>query len=205
LYATGGGLTHRAYEYAPDKTRTLAFDLGKDADGSDLAADQCTLMFASGKTIQRYDICRSVLLAPLTATLTEFGTALRIAPDGSVLVAQLGSGEVPPIIARIRADGTTMMTYPGATRVIALDPDKRSFWRADGPALYKVDLATGVILRGPINLPADNEGVTGLAIFGEPRAATSEGLPAEAIPTLSTWTLLAFGMALTAVASLRAR
>ena len=65
----------------------------------------------------------------------------------------------------------------------------------------KIDLATGQRLVGPIPLTVVVDGMT---VFGEPRAALVNG-PLAAIPTLSTWILLALAVALAGIAFFRIR
>ncbi|MEO8033380.1 MAG: hypothetical protein ABI837_03035 [Acidobacteriota bacterium] len=83
---------------------------GGGAEGIDLAADQCTLYFTLGgsRAVKRWDVCRDVPLTPLASSLPgQFPAALRILPDGNLLVA-----DGVPGIMMLDATGLLLRSYP---------------------------------------------------------------------------------------------
>lgn len=165
----------------------------------DLAADQCTLYYlpyftGSPISIQRFNVCTSLVFAPLSTTLpTQLGN-LRVLPSSDILIGSANA------VLRISATGQIVRSYSG-TFQIALDPDGRSFWATNGlDSVSKIDLAAGSELLRSSTF--GGFGVDSLTVVGEPRAALS---PAAAIPTLSEWGLLALSVALAAIATARFR
>jgi hypothetical protein len=155
-----------------------AFDVETEDRGSDwieLAGDQCTIFYTSeGSTIFRYDVCSDeqgpVFLEGLPGSAAY---ALRILPDGGVLVADTEQ------ILRVDASGETVQTYdtPGQDSWFALnlDPDGESFWSAGlGTGdVFRFDLDSGEVL---LQFSAGEAvQVGGLAVFGELTAAVPTG------------------------------
>jgi len=155
----------------------------RGVDWIDLAGDQCTLFYTSeGSRILRYDLCRDAPLPDFgsetasipgvvgTRTVLDLAAAafaLRILPDGGVLVADANK------VVRLDSMGraTQFYTVAGAQVLFALnlDPDKRSFWTADTKAglVYKFDILSGALLN--VIRPPESEELTtgGLAVYGE--------------------------------------
>lgn len=183
-----------------------SFDVGDDAGSVDLAADQCTLYYHSNAPAQvsRFNVCAGVPLSPFSAP--ESGVTygmLRILPDG-VLQSHIGGGGV----VRRNAAGQVVQSYPSWGFALALDPDRRSFWSVQGgslgPSLFKVDLATGTVVRGPLPMLPNLTSVFSIAVVGEPRAAIAAANVAD-IPALSTLVLILLVSAMSVVALLRLR
>lgn len=151
-----------------------AFDVAREARGSDwidLDSDQCTMFYTSeGFLVKRFDVCNNTQLPDFATLPNSPAFALRILPDGGVLVAD--SAE----IVRLNAAGAVIQTYdaPGEDNWFALnlDPDGTSFWSADFSTanVYKFDIASGNILLS-FNTGTGADTVFGLAINGEITAA----------------------------------
>ena len=144
----------------------------RGSDWIDLAADQCTMFYTSeGFQIKRFNVCTNTQLPDFATLPNRPAYALRILPDGGVLVADTVN------ILRLDAAGNVIQTYnaPGETDWFALnlDPDGTSFWSASFATsnVYKFDIATGnVLLKFNTGTPTNT--VFGLGIKGEPTAAT---------------------------------
>lgn len=150
---------------------TFAPSVGpRGTDWIDLAKDQCTLFYTSeGKDVKRFDVCTNTQLpnfntAPLPGSTAY---ALRILPDGGVLVADTAS------VIRLDSGGNQVQTYsPGGNVLFALnrDPDGTSFWTGgvlDGK-MFKIDIASGAVLMTIDTTQHDNFDVLGgITVFGE--------------------------------------
>src|SRR5438093_7904542 len=113
------------------------FDPAIEARGSDwidLAADQCTLLYTSaGTTIKRFDVCTNTQLADFASGLHGPAFALRILPNGDVLVADTVD------IHRLDSTGAIVQTYDvhddahdeDSWSALNLDPNATSFWAGD--------------------------------------------------------------------------
>lgn len=156
------------------------------AHGVDLAADQCTLFANSGSAIVSWNICDNTSWRLVSPIMPFFGTALRVLPNGSFLMAYRTD------VALLDSGGNTIRTYgiPGVS--LALDVDRTSFWVGAGGSLLKVDIATGTILQ---NITV-GEAVSFLSVVGEPRAA----LQASSIPTMQPLMIAILGVALLVLA-----
>lgn len=94
-------------------------------DWIDLAADQCTMYYADeGSQIGRYDVCTDTQLTPFATGLPGGCYALRIRPNGEVMIACASKA------VRLDSSGNVIKTYPltGANFLFALnlDPDGTS-------------------------------------------------------------------------------
>lgn len=118
----------------------------RGTDWVDLAADQCTLYYTSeGSHIKRFNVCTNTQLPDFAALPASPAYALRIRPNGEVLVA--ASTEA----IRLDATGNVIQTYPlGTFELFALnlDPDGTSFWTGDLSTgqIFRVDIASGSVL-----------------------------------------------------------
>jgi len=158
-----------------------SFDVPTESRGSDwidLAGDQCTMFYTSeGVSILRYDVCTDAPLANFnTAPLPDSAYALRILPDGGVLVSNT------TVAIRLDSSGNQVQTYtpsipPGLIFALNLDPDGTSFWTADYSSgnVFKFDIASGSELL-TFNVPP-NTSLSGLAVFGEVTAAQPTPTP----------------------------
>jgi len=142
------------------------FNSGR-VDFLDLAADQRTVLFTQeGTAIKRYDVVSDTPLSDFATGLGSRAFALRIRPNGEVLLANGNN------ILRLDANGNVIQTYDQAGEdnwfALNLDPDGTSFWSADfGTAnVYRIDIATGNVLR-TFNTGTGGTTVFGLAVFGE--------------------------------------
>jgi RHS repeat-associated protein len=164
---------------APDGTLLARYQVQTEDRGSDwvdLASDQHTLYYTSeGDTIFRFDTATNRQLPNFAALPGSNGEAfaLRILPDGGVLVADTS------VVIRLNSSGQIVREYGRGLAVndiffaMNLDPDGSSFWTATflGGKIYHFDMATGALLgafQAPLYLY-----LGGLAVFGESTAALS--------------------------------
>jgi len=163
-----GGANILKFDPAGNLLASYAVATGpRGSDWIDLAADQCTMFYASeSPNIRRFNVCTNTQLPDFASGLPAPCFALRIRANGEVLVAC--SSEV----VRLSPTGTILQTYtlPGGNNLFALniDPDGTSFWTANIDQvgqIWRVDIATGaVITTFDANAFVD---VAGLAVFGE--------------------------------------
>lgn len=147
-----------------------SFDVATEDRGSDwidLASDQKTIYYTSeDKSILRYDVSTGTQLPAFATGLHGPAYALRILPDGGVLVADSVD------IHRLDAGGNIVQTYDAGNNqnwfALNLDPDGTSFWSAsyDTGDVYKFDIATGAVLLN-FNTGTGPNTVFGLTVFGE--------------------------------------
>ncbi len=141
------------------------------SDWIDLAADQHTLFYTSeSSNIYRYDVATSTQLPDFATGLAGPCFALRIRPNGEVMVA------CASVVYRLSATGSIIQSYPvggGGEEIFALnlDPDNTSFWTGSlSPGtIYHFDIATGALLGSFQSLPLTQ--LAGLAVVGEIRVA----------------------------------
>ena len=164
--------THSILKFGPTGTllKTLTpTSTDRGTDWIDLSADQTTIYFAGeGATIRTINTSTGVL-GPNFTTKGSQQFALRLLSDGGILVAN-GSN-----VLRYDSSGNIIKTYGGFTGTselfaLNLDPDGTSFWTGDiggSTKVFRVDIATGTILK---TWAASKDGaseVAGLAVFGE--------------------------------------
>jgi hypothetical protein len=149
-------------------------------DWIDLAADQCTVYYASeGNLVKRFDICTNTQLPDFASGLSGPCFALRILPApraGEVLVACSNQ------VYRLDTSGNISLTFPrtncpGANSFLFamnIAPDNQHFWTADygGGQVCEFDMdvvgpATRTVQCGVQVTTA------GLAICGELHVATT--------------------------------
>lgn len=143
-------------------------------DWMDLASDQCTMIYGQeGSDIKRWDVCNDVALSNFCSSCTQQAFAMRILPNGDVLVADQSD------IKRFNSAGALQQNYqPNGISsgwfALNLDPDGTSFWTGtfSNDDFYKVDISTEGILVGPISTTAGSNNLFGLSVFGEITAAT---------------------------------
>ncbi len=138
----------------------------RGSDWIDLAADQCTLYYTSeSEVIKRYDVCNNAQLPDFATLPTAPAYALRIRPNGEILVAASSQAN------RLDAAGNVIQTYkvPDTFQLFALnlDPDGTSFWTADYQrhTVAHIDIASGAIL-GTFEVQTSGP-LGGLAVVGE--------------------------------------
>ena len=139
----------------------------------DVASDRCTTFYATVDSIDRVDICTK---RPLGTFVRAYATAVRVLPDGGIIVA---SGRD---LVRYDAIGNaisrfTLTSGSESIGAIALAPNPAFAWVlttfgcGTGPAqLMQLDIATGRITAGPHRV--SNSGGYVLAVQGEWHAAT---------------------------------
>jgi hypothetical protein len=207
----------------PPGTQAANYNTAR-SDWIDLAADQCTMFYSDeGPTIRRFNVCTNLPLADFVTVGGANFYALRILPNGDVLVA------AGPSVRRFNSAGTEILpayTASGETFFFALntDPDGTHFWSGGitSGQIYKFNLTP----VGPPVLSFDSQIGTaggtilaGLAIFGEniqgnptptptPPSATATPTAtrtptpgvAAVVPTLSFPMLALLGLALVGAA-----
>lgn len=135
-------------------------------DWIDLAADQKTIFYTGeSTTIHRFDVSTNTQLPDFASTGSTL-YALRILPDGGVLVANTSN------ILRYNAAGTVIQTYDRAGNdswfALNLDPNGTSFWSGDFSTadVVKFNIATGAV-ENNFNTGTGNFTVFGLCLKGE--------------------------------------
>ena len=187
------------------------------ADWIDLAADLCTMFYTDeGPTIHRFNVCTNTALADFVTVPGANFFALRILPNGDVLVAARDS------VRRFNSAGTEITpayTASGEAFFFALnlDPDGTHFWSGgiQTGTIYKFNLTpVGPPVLSFSSLSASSGGtiLAGLAIFGEiiagqptptptvPAPSATPTVPAApaVVPTLSFPMLVLLALALVA-------
>ncbi len=117
----------------------------RGSDWIDLASDQCTMFYTSeGFLVKRYDVCNFVQLADFAVLSAAPAFAIKLLPDGGLLVANSVN------IKRLDAAGTTIATYDVTGNndwfALTLGSDGTSFWSADRTTadVCKFNLTTSV-------------------------------------------------------------
>lgn len=144
----------------------------------DLAMDGCTLFYTSeGSSVKRYNVCAQMQLPDFNALPLPGGEghALKILPDGGVLVAN------DDVIARLDAAGTLTQTYdvsgePSLWWGLDLTGDGRTFWTSNfgSSNVVKLDLATGAVVAS-FNTGTPQHTVKGVAVKRGPSAVIQRG------------------------------
>jgi RHS repeat-associated protein len=172
-YVGSVGGDNRIRKFDPLGNPLGSFIVATENVGSDwieLGPDQCTMFYTSeGPDIKRFNVCDNTQLSDFNAAPLPNPTAfaLRILPDGGVLVANTTE------IVRLDSTGQVVQTYnsPGQSCWFALnlDPDGKSFWSGDfcSSTVHKFDIQTGVESPNIINTGTGTFTVFGLVVFGE--------------------------------------
>jgi hypothetical protein len=141
----GAGL--QQYDSAGNYVKTI---INTRVDWFDIAADQDTVLYTQeGNDIKRVSLSTGTPLSDFTTGTATHAFALRILPDGSVLLADLTE------VKRYDAAGTVIQTYnaPGESSWFSLnlDPNGTSFWAGNyvSDTFYRFNIGTGAIERGP--------------------------------------------------------
>ena len=158
------------YEYNSSGTQLNAFSVagGSGTGGTDwldLESDQCTLLYTGeGSEILSYNACTQTQNPDFATGLPEPCFALRIRPDGDVMVACASE------VLRFNSTGTLLQTYtiPNSSTLFAmnLDPDNTSFWTGDidNGTVSHIDIATGDVLTQFNSSPGTS--LAGLTLVG---------------------------------------
>lgn len=166
-------------------TLMVAYESG-GAGWLDLAADQRTLYYTSfGTQVKRYDSVTHSQLSDLGGALPSYvAYDLRVLSGGGALVAD---GQY---IAQLDSLGNTIHTYTATNEYsftgLALDPDGASFWAVSDSDGYLYKFAFGTTNAVSIQPIFVGSGYTGLAIFGEPRAAAPSRPVLSAVRTVGS-------------------
>jgi hypothetical protein len=229
MYTSEVGGTGDILKFNLSGTQLANYNVAR-SDWIDLASDQCTMLYTDeGSVIRRFNVCTNTALSDFVNLPGSNFYALRILPNGDVLVASAGS------VRRFNSAGTEITpayTASGETFFFALnlDPDGTHFWSGG--------ISTGIIYKfsltpvGPPVLSFSSQlGTTGgaqlagVAVFGEVTAGQPTPTPtvsgpiatptatltptlagaAAVVPTLSFPMLALLGVALAAGALLAIR
>jgi len=183
-FATEGG--RRAHIWKLDSlgnfltSFTVLVD-NRGADWIDLAADQKTIFYTSeGQTIKRFDTSTNTQLPDFATSLPgSRAFALRILPNGNVLVAD--SGEV----LQLDPSGTIIRTYfpceCAGLFSLNLDPDGLHFWVGDAltGVIYQIRITgDGTVVDKTINtgvvpMSGTTKELAGVAVFGEATSSSN--------------------------------
>jgi hypothetical protein len=161
----------------------------RGTDWIDLASDQCTIFYTSeGSSVKRFNVCTNTQLPDFATGLSGPCYALRIRPNGEVLVACSSQAY------RLNSNGSVNQTYQiadGTLFALNLDPDGTHFWTAglNSGNVYKVEIATGAGTAAPLFNADVLTTLAGLAVFGEP-TASQQPSTGKRIPTLNEWGML---------------
>lgn len=180
---------------------TLRYDIPFETTcGGDLAADQCTLIYARQTTgAGRFDVCTATPLEPIAGVLP--GGSMRILPDGGFVLLANG-------LHRYDASGALVrqITLPPfvSGEVLALGENGRTALVDRAEDLYtshvfEIDLDSGAIVR-TVELQLNY--ITGIAAYRGWTAALGALAPAP-VPSLSTYALIALAALLSLIAMRR--
>ena len=191
LVASGG---QDIVRFSPSGALLNSYPLtnGPSVISLDVSGDQCTVYWL-GASIRQFDICQG---NQQPAPAMPSGSDFRLLHTGGIAISRMTAIEI------YSASGTLVRTIPGPGGPLALDVDGTSIWLAESGSLSKFDIATGNLLVGPINTSL--VGVSGLTVYGEPRAAFVNGALAG-VPMLPRWMLLALCAILAMLAIVRLR
>jgi hypothetical protein len=180
-YVGETGCSHAIVKLNPYGAITAVYQPAVEQEGTDwidLSSDQCTIYYTSqGPSVLRFNVCSRQQMSPLTSQLTE-ALALRILPDGGVVVANLKN------IKRFDASGKLLQTYdaPGEDcwSALALDSDGTSFWATDycTSDVVRFDLDNGTLIS-KFNAGVPSNSVFGIQTFAPPQTTAAGALVAS--------------------------
>ncbi len=135
-------------------------------DWVDLAANGCTIHYTGeGSVVKRYNVCTKTQEADFATGLPGPCFALRIRPNGEILVACQSE------VLRLDSEGKVLQTYKlaGSEFLFALnlDPDGETFWTGDlnNGKIWRVNVGSGAVVTEFSSAP--NTQLAGLAVVGE--------------------------------------
>jgi hypothetical protein len=144
----------------------------------DVAGDRCTMFYTTGASVERFDRCRN---QPLSTFARVAASAVRVLPDGGVLVASgrdlLRYDAAGNVVARF-----TLTSETESIGAISLDTNPSLVWIVTtyncntGPSrVMQVSVDTGAVTAGPQR--ASRSGGFTIAVHGEWRAAVDRVVP----------------------------
>lgn len=167
-------------------------------DFMDLSADQNTMLYTQELgEVRRVNVSTGLALSDFS-TAVENAFALRILPNGNVLVADGADIEL------LDATGAQIGTYDnvaaGTWFALNLDPNGTSFWSADASGfIAHFDISSGALLNS-FNVSGTN-GTFGLSLYGE---VTEGGGPnVGTVPEPGSLALVGLGLLATTIARRR--
>ena len=180
LYVGQADGTHQVLKFSSTGALLASYSPQPESRGTDwidLAADQCTLFYTSeGLRVKRFNVCTNTQLTDFATLPNGELYAVRIRPNGDVLVAATGQAY------RLNSAGVIQQTYtiPGSGFLFALnlDPDNKSFWTAgySNGLIFRVDIATGSVIT-QFNAGSVSPTLAGLTVAGEITAAVNAPPP----------------------------
>ena len=180
-----GNLNNGIREYDPSGKfiRTI---INTRVDWFDITSDNKTIYFTQEqRDIKTVDIATGKLGLNFTTGSAVHAYALRILPDGGVLLADTNN------VKRYDNTGKIIQTYSVPNEYswfsLNLDSDGTSFWSGDyyTGKVYKFDISTGRLLQ-VIDTKVGYDLLFGVVVYGEHTAAEQAATNIKVIDTIST-------------------
>ncbi|MDP9192363.1 MAG: hypothetical protein M3P06_11750 [Acidobacteriota bacterium] len=170
--------------------------------GIELARDQCTVIYATGGMLAKWNACTDAPAALFGPALAAASGALRLLPDGTFLITVIGlySDFGNNRVIHVDADGNLIRSYPVPGNALAIDIDGKSFWTNAGNYLLRIDIENGTLISQTFT----EFGIMGLSVVGEPRAGFAAAAAAD-VPVLTPPLLLLLTLILVITAFIRLR
>lgn len=176
-YVGETGCSHALLKFDAYGNLLAGYSVSTENEGSDwidIGSDQCTVFYTSqGTTVFRFNACTGTQL-PTFASGLSVGLAVRILPDGGMLIANQQN------IVRLDSAGRTISTYTSSGEScwvsLTLDPDGKSFWAVDycTSDIIQFDITSGNQLA-KFNSGTATQTVFGIAMRGPVTQTTAAG------------------------------
>jgi hypothetical protein len=172
ILLSSGGTAYVGQAGGPISTFSgSTFPVSGNTDWIDLSSNQTTFYYThEGNSILRYDTGAGQLSDFATGLPGSSAFALRILPNGDVLVADSG------LVVLLDSGGSTVRTYTTSNSdpslfSLNLDPDGTSFWTGGFSTglLYQFDIATAAQLT-VIDTGSGYYNLFGVSVYGEYQA-----------------------------------
>lgn len=196
---------------SPRATFNLGANFGVSGTLMDLAADQCTLFLLRNGVIRRFNVCTGAFLADFATVQTPPVHAIRVLPDGGVIVAtgpRVAPGSGTFRLERYSAGAfvTSYATY-GLTRALMLTGDGSRLLYGENACtpmgrLVTLNLTTGTI-ESMVNL--NFVAVPHTIVSSQSWTAAIGHTQASPIPTTDTVALIVIAMLIAAASVFRLR
>lgn len=177
----------------------------------DLAADQCTLyLIQPFGTIRRFNVCTGAFLPDFGTTQARYGVAIRVLPDGGLLVSTESHDHNERYLERFAADGTFIQSFPVQNEdgpigaLMLVNGGTHVKYGATGcisSLLVTMDLASGALVS---TVPLDMA-IPQTIVASNGWTAALGATHAHAIPATGPIALMAIAMMLVLAALLRLR